>query len=78
MSKIIHCCLSIEGALRTWKTREWKSLAKSNNCSVDQVKETFWQYLRDGKQVIPFGEPCEGFSYINGCQGHEIENDNAK
>lgn len=73
MKRTIHICQSVEGALKNWKKSEWKSLAKSNNCTIDEVKEYFWQCMREGKRVIPIGEPCEGFSFQDGCPGHEIK-----
>lgn len=73
MKRRIHICQSVEGALKNWKKSEWKSLAKSNNCTIDEVKEYFWQCMREGKRVIPIGEPCEGFSFQDGCPGHEIK-----
>lgn len=71
MGRTIHVCQSVEGAIRNWDKRTWNSLAKSNNTSVDEIKERFWSYMRDGIKVIPIGEPCEGFSYQTGCPGHE-------
>jgi len=67
-----HICQSVEGALKNWTMREWRSIAKENNCTIDQAKETFWQYLREGKLVIPIGEPCNNFSYKTGCTGHVV------
>jgi hypothetical protein len=66
-----HICLSVEGALRNWKLKDWKIIAKSNKCSVDDVKESFWQYMREGKIVIPYGPVCEGFDFKKGCPGHK-------
>lgn len=68
-----HVCQSVEGALKHWKAREWKSVAKQNNCTVDEIKNEFWKLHAEGKRVIPFGEPCEGFNYQTGCPGHNIQ-----
>ena len=73
MSTVRHICQSVEGALKNWTMREWRAIAKENNCTVAQAKESFWQYLRDGKLVIPIGEPCKGFDYKFGCIGHIID-----
>jgi hypothetical protein len=70
MSRTIHLCQSVEGALKNWKKAEWKSLAKSNNCSIDDMKEYFWNCLKEGKLVLPIGE-CDNFDYKKGCLGHE-------
>jgi len=66
-----HLCQSVERALKNWKSREWKSVAKENGISVEECKSIFRQYVREGKRLIPIGE-CEGFSYETGCPGHEI------
>lgn len=67
-----HVCQSVEGALKNWKKSDWKFIAKSNGCTPEQAKESFWDYLREGKQVIPIGKECDRFSYVDGCPGHEI------
>lgn len=71
--KKIHVCQSVEGALKLWKRAEWRHVARMNDCTVDQAKEKFWEYLRNGVLVIPLGTPCEGFDYKKGCQGHILE-----
>lgn len=68
---MIHVCQSVEGALRNWKKADWRSVARANGWSIEQTKEVFWQYMREGKRVIPIGEMCEGFSYESGCPGHQ-------
>ena len=73
MKRTFHICQSVEGALRNWKKTEWKSLAKSNNMSIDQLKDEFYKMHSEGIKVIPFGDPCEGFSYQTGCPGHVKE-----
>lgn len=70
-----HICISIEGALKNWKNSEWKHIAKQNNCTVADVKNYFVESLKEGKRVLPFGEPCEGFSYETGCPGHELQSE---
>ena len=69
----IHICQSVEGALKNWGKREWRSMAVSNNMTPEDVKIEFQILHRQGKRVIPIGEPCEGFSYETGCPGHVIE-----
>jgi hypothetical protein len=69
-----HVCISVSGALRNFKPREWR------NCVTDDdgnyvTPEVFREYLlqcqAEGKDVIPFGKPCEGFDYTGGgCPGH--------
>lgn len=69
--RTIHMCQSVRGALKNWSDSEWRALALHNNCTVKECKEEFLQYLSEGKEVIPFGEPCEGFDYKDGCPGHD-------
>lgn len=38
-----------------------------------EVKAAFIDELLKGHELIPFGDPCEGFDYKTGCPGHEIE-----
>lgn len=70
-----HICQSIEGALRNWKSAEWKHVAKENNITVEEAKDWFWKMFSEGKRVLPIGEECEDFSYQTGCPGHEIKAD---
>lgn len=65
-----HIVLSLSGALNNWKDKEWKSTAAENGMTPKQLKKTFEMYVLDGKKVIPFGGPCEGFNYETGCPGH--------
>lgn len=67
----IHFCQSVDGAIKNWSTSQWADIAEANNITISAAKDAFIQYVREGKRVIPLGEPCEGFSYENGCQGHE-------
>lgn len=66
-----HCCQSVRGALNNWSKNEWASVASENGLTPDQLKERFRIMEFEGKEVIPFGDPCEGFSYKTGCPGHE-------
>lgn len=72
MRELRHVCQSVEGALKNWTLREWESIARENKMTISEAKECFWSYLREGKLVIPFGDPCEGFDYKKGCPGHKI------
>lgn len=73
MSKTIHVCVSIKGALQNWSKGEWAHLAKANNMTVDAAIEQFRIMDFEGKKVLPFGPACEGFSYESGCPGHEAK-----
>ncbi len=68
-----HLSQSIEGALRNWAPADWDIVAEENNLSVKECKNQFWDLFREGKRLLPMGEPCEGFDYVKGCPGHEIK-----
>lgn len=71
MSTVIHCCLSIRGAMR-WSKRQLRSMLRREDGSYATAEEA-WTFLADelakGHEVLPMGE-CEGFSYQTGCPGH--------
>lgn len=70
MSRIIHVCLDIRGALRN--RDGWKAVSSSDGKKVTKVEAREWlmDRLAEGKRVLPMGE-CEGFNYQTGCPGHE-------
>lgn len=45
-------------------------MGRDNGMSGQEMKD--WFRLEDfqGKKVLPFGDPCDGFSYETGCPGH--------
>lgn len=73
-----HVCQSVEGALKNWKSREWKSVAASNDMTIAEVKQFFKNQSALGRRVIPIGEPCAGFSFESGCPGHPEELESRK
>lgn len=79
MSRTIHLCVSVRGMLNWSKAdakRNMRSITKS-----DGTRYTDWNELRNelmnelaqGHEVLPMGDPCEGFDYKTGCPGHEQE-----
>ena len=38
--------------------------------NADEARDRLHALLQEGVRVIPFGEPCEGFSPTAGCPGH--------
>lgn len=78
MTRTFHVCQDVRGAILNFKAREWR------NCVTDEtgrtltpaeVKNWFMDQLAEGKKVVPFGQPCEGFSFETGCPGHKSEPD---
>lgn len=70
-----HLCQDLQGAIANWGRDMWESIGRDNDMTGDAVKERFRIWVFEGKRVIPFGDPCEGFSYIDGCPGHPIEDE---
>lgn len=77
MRRTIHFCQSVSGALRNWSKKDWDMNGAENNMSGAALKERFRIMEFEGKKVIPIGEPCEGFSYTDGCPGHEVKESDA-
>lgn len=73
MTRIHHMCIDVRGALR-WGNKLLKKLFVDKETgkylTPQEAKEHLLDLLSEGKRVIPFGEPCEGFDYVNGCPGH--------
>ena len=78
-----HMCVSVRGVLR-WPDR--KLVSDWSGCITDdtgksprtayEIREFWMDHLSKGHEVIPLGEPCEGFDYGGkGCPGHPIPED---
>ena len=73
MRRITHCCVDIRGALR-WPAKQLKFLLRhpdGRGMTADEVREALLDELAKGREVLPVGDPCEGFDYKTGCPGHE-------
>ena len=68
----IHLC--VRGALKNMTRRELGRLfrhADGRACTADEARDHLLDQLSQGREVLPFGEPCEGFDYSGrGCLGH--------
>lgn len=79
MSQTIHICISVRGMLNWSKAeakRNMKSITKSDGThyrDFDELRHELMNELAAGHEVLPMGEPCEGFDYKTGCPGHETE-----
>lgn len=77
MSRTIHCCLDVRGALKSMNQRQLVDLFRHDSgrkATADEAKEHLMDAIAKGYEVLPFGSPCEGFSYQTGCPGHEEVN----
>ena len=75
MSRTIHVCLDVRDALR-WPKAKLRGMicdADRRRLTVDEVRDYLLDELAQGHEVLPFGEPCDGFDYKTGCPGHEID-----
>jgi hypothetical protein len=70
-AKYYHMSISVRGALR-WIKKDLGKLFINNGkrVSADDAKEYLMDKLKEGYEVIPYGNACEGFDKVNGCPGH--------
>ena len=74
---MFHCCQSVRGALLKSDEDLEKTFKNSitGECKIlktaYEIRDFFMDHLSEGHEVIPLGDPCEGFDYKKGCQGHE-------
>lgn len=76
MNTKMHMCQSVRGALRNWNRKMLASMFVHDDgrkMTADEAKDVLLDELAQGHEVIPFGNPCEGFSYKTGCPGHPVE-----
>lgn len=75
--RTLHIHLSVRGALRDFSKRQLRGMfhhADGTKCTADEAKDHLLEALAQGKEVLPFGPPCEGFDFAgNGCPGHDTE-----
>lgn len=76
MKTLRHMCIDIRGVLG-WKDKDLKRLFRNTETgkplTATEAKEYLYQKLKDGYDVLPMGDECEGFSKINGCPGHAVK-----
>jgi len=70
-----HVHLDVRGALRDLKKSQLKGLFRFEDgraCTAEEAREHLCECLAQGKNVLPFGPPCEGFDFAGGgCPGHD-------
>lgn len=74
--RTFHIHLSVRGALRDFSKRQLKGMFRfegGRECTAAEAKDHLLDALAQGKEVLPFGPPCEGFDFAgNGCPGHDM------
>lgn len=70
----LHFSQSVSGALKHWTKDQWETVAQENNTTAERLMEKFRIMEFEGKKLIPMnGIYCEGYSFENGCPGHEAK-----
>ncbi|RMP62379.1 MULTISPECIES: hypothetical protein [unclassified Pseudomonas] len=73
--RTVHIHLSVRGAIRDFSKRQLTGLfrhADGTKCTADEAIDHLLEALAYGKEVLPFGPPCEGFDFSGkGCPGHD-------
>jgi hypothetical protein len=75
MTTIHHLCLNIRGFLSNSRfPKAYEGMFKHDDgrsMTPEEARETLYDELAKGHEVIPFGPVCEGFDYGGGgCPGH--------
>jgi len=69
-----HVCLSVRGYL-AGPERDLENLFKDGSgrfMSTRMAKEELMKHLAAGREVLPIGQPCDGFDFSGGgCPGHK-------
>ena len=76
----IHVCLDVRGALMNYRPRDLASLfvdANGRRLNAREAKAALLDELAKGHLKLPVGEACGGFSFTDGCPGHDIPEDDA-
>lgn len=75
MTRTIHVCLDVRGCIHNGEWR--RSLVgacydskTSRKLTASEILDELLDHVAAGHKVIPYGNPCEGFSYETGCPGH--------
>ncbi len=76
-TRTVHLCLSVRGALKNMSNSDLANMIvhdDGSKATADEAKDYLLDELANGHEVIPIGDPCEGFDYSGGgCPGHEVK-----
>ena len=73
---IVHGGVSVRGLLRRPRGQLRRTLVDPDtgrSLSPDEAREKLMDLLASGVEMLPLGEPCEGWSDKTGCPGHPGE-----
>lgn len=71
----VHVSLSVRDAI-TWRKSQLRKLVpRDGGGYLSPVEAIEWllDHLQEGRRFLPFGKPCNGFSFETGCPGHRDE-----
>lgn len=75
MSRRVHMCVDIAGVYN-WPDAELSAMFRGADVGFAPFAKDIRDFLRAemkaGKRKLPIGEPCEGWSDVTGCPGHEV------
>lgn len=76
----IHMAVDIRGIL-SWSPGEFRKIANSftkddgTAPTPDELREFLFDCLSEGKRVLPMSKNCDGFDFVKGCPGHEVQDE---
>lgn len=72
-----HMGISVRGSLHKSDRqllRDWRNAIRGDDGEIlrtaMEIREAFMAQLALGREVIPFGDPCDAWDYATGCRGH--------
>lgn len=68
-----HVHASVRGLLMNPDPITFIDDDEGNTLTDAQARDWLMDCLVQGKEKLPLGKPCEGFSYTTGCPGHVME-----
>ena len=71
----IHGCIDVRGLLlkKDRDLRGWLTNDDGRELSPQEARLALMDELLKGHEVIPVGDPCEGFNFKTGCPGHPAD-----
>ena len=73
MAKKFHFCLSVKGALKNWKAKDFRKMFRHEDgrlMTPYEARCALIDELAKGHEYIPMSE-CDNFDFKQGCLGHD-------
>jgi len=75
-----HCHISVRGYIErlSCRSREAKRVVRGmtvngRQATPEEAREWLMDQLAQGHEAVPIGDPCDGWDWKTGCQGHPCE-----